>query len=106
MDERTRQIYEARARIIKALAHPARLYMVDRLSERDFPVAELTALVGLDMSTVSKHLAVLKNAGIVTSEKRGPQALYHLQMPCVMQFFSCTEQVIRLAAEQYQHILK
>lgn len=106
MNEKTKREYEARAKVIKALAHPARLFIVDQLSARDFPVTELTDLVGLDMSTVSKHLAVLKAAGIITSEKQGTRVLYHLQMPCVLQFFSCTEKVIRNAARQYQEILK
>ncbi|HOP07742.1 MAG TPA: metalloregulator ArsR/SmtB family transcription factor [candidate division Zixibacteria bacterium] len=106
MDDKTKQQYEARAQVIKALAHPARLYIVDRLSEHDFPVAELTAMVDLDMSTVSKHLTVLKNAGIVSSQKNGTQVFYHLEMPCVLQFFSCSEKVLRGAADHYRHILK
>ena len=83
--------YEARARILKALAHPSRLMMVDELSRGERCVCELTALVGSDISTVSKHLSLLKSAGIVEREKRGLQVFYRLHAPCVLDFFGCLE---------------
>ncbi|MCX7934544.1 MAG: metalloregulator ArsR/SmtB family transcription factor [Planctomycetota bacterium] len=85
---------EIRARIIKALAHPSRLLMVEELAKGERCVCELTALVGADISTVSKHLAVLKEAGIVTDERRGTQVFYTLRCPCILQFFSCVESVL------------
>ena len=103
MDAKTRTRYEARARIIKAMAHPTRLFLVDELSRKSRCVCELTALVGADTSTVSKHLSILKAAGIVSDEKRGLQVWYTLKMPCVMSFFGCVEQVLRRAADD--HIL-
>ena len=85
---------ERRAGILKALALPSRLMMVDELAGGERCVCELQELVGADMSTVSKHLSVLKNAGLVASEKRGLQVFYTLLSPCVMNFFSCIESVI------------
>ncbi|MBZ0269189.1 metalloregulator ArsR/SmtB family transcription factor, partial [bacterium] len=70
-EPKTRARFEARARIIKSLAHPTRLYLVDELSRGERCVCDLTELVGTDVSTVSKHLALLRNAGIVDDEKRG-----------------------------------
>jgi ArsR family transcriptional regulator len=87
-------MYEARARVIKALAHPARLLIVDELKRGPLCVCELRELVGSDMSTVSKHLSVLKNAGIVEDEKRGVQVYYRLRCPCVTDFFECAEKVL------------
>ena len=79
MDAATLARYEARARIIKALAHPARLMIVDELSaHKERCVCELTELVGADMSTVSRHLAQLKVAGIVQDERRGKMTYYRL----------------------------
>ncbi len=49
-------------RVIKALAHPSRLLIIDNLAEHEHSVGDLTSLIGSDMSTVSKHLSVLKNA--------------------------------------------
>lgn len=101
MDDKTFARYEARSKIIKAMAHPVRLYIVDELFRNEQCVRELTRMVGYDMSTVSKHLSVLKNAGIVRDEKRGSQVYYKLRMPCVMNFFGCVESVMKdIAKEQ------
>ena len=98
MDAKTKARYEARARIIKALAHPTRLYIVDMLTEGEKCVCDLTEKVGADMSTVSKHLSVLKGAGLVSDDKRGTQVYYTLCIPCVTHFFGCVEEVLKTAA--------
>jgi DNA-binding transcriptional ArsR family regulator len=95
MDAKTQARYEARARILKALAHPSRLCLVDRLSREEMSVAQLTQAVGADMSTVSKHLSLLKSAGLVLDDKRGNQVFYRLAAPCVLDFFSCIESVLQ-----------
>ncbi len=94
MDTRTSQKYQRRSTVIKALAHPSRLYIVDKLSERPHCVNELTALIGSEMSTVSKHLSVLKNAGVVQDEKRGASIYYSLRVPCILNFFKCADAVL------------
>ena len=73
MDQKLRARYNARARIVKALAHPTRLFIVDELSKRERCVRELTAMVGADISTVSQHLSLLKTAGIEPSSGRWPR---------------------------------
>jgi ArsR family transcriptional regulator len=85
--------YKAQARIIKALAHPTRLFIVDELSRGERCVCEITDLVGVEMPTVSRHLGVLKSAGILEDEKRGLQVFYRLRVPCVLNFFKCVEAV-------------
>ena len=100
MDSKLHARYEARARIIKAMAHPSRLFIVDELSRQERCVHELTEMVGADISTVSKHLSVLKNAGIVQDEKRGAQVYYSLKVPCVLNFFSCVETVMKSLVEE------
>jgi len=87
--------YTERAKVLKALAHPVRLCMVDALSRRDYCVRELAAMVGLDMSTVSKHLSVLKNAGILVDDKRGLQVFYALKCACITRLFDCAEEVLK-----------
>jgi len=86
--------YQRRAAVIKALAHPSRLLIVDELSRGERCVCELTDRIGSDISTVSKHLSVLKKAGIVLDDKRGVQVFYRLRCPCVLRFFDCIEAVI------------
>jgi ArsR family transcriptional regulator, arsenate/arsenite/antimonite-responsive transcriptional repressor len=92
--------YEARARIVKALAHPTRLFIVDKLAEHEYCVNELTAMVGCDMSTMSKHLSILRNAGVVVDEKRGACIYYTLRCPCIVSFFTCTDKVLATVREE------
>lgn len=87
--------YNAKARIIKALAHPTRLFIVDELSRGERCVCELKDMIGVEMPTVSRHLGVLKSAGILEDEKRGLQVFYKLRVPCVLNFFKCVEAVQR-----------
>ena len=101
MDPRTRRRYEARAMILKAMAHPSRLLILDHLAAGERCVCELTELVGADKSTVSKHLSVLKSAGLVTDAKRGLQVFYTLRVPCAVNLFSCIEGVVKSNAEAH-----
>jgi DNA-binding transcriptional ArsR family regulator len=106
MREKVQARFEARAEIIKAMAHPTRLYMVDELSRGERCVCELTEMVGADVSTVSKHLSILRAAGIVADEKRGSQVFYSLRMPCVLNFFTCVERVLESRARDQLKVLR
>ena len=99
-DRGKRKMFEQRAGIMRALAHASRLMMVDELSRGERCVCELTELVGADMSTVSKHLSVLREAGIVDCRKEGVQVFYRLRVPCVLNVFGCVEAV---REEQARH---
>ena len=55
--------FKNQARIIKALAHSTRLFIVDELSRGERCVCELKDMIGVEMPTVSRHLGVLKDAG-------------------------------------------
>jgi DNA-binding transcriptional ArsR family regulator len=106
MDAKAKAKYEARARIIKALAHPTRLFIVDELSKSgERCVCELTDMVGTDMSTVSRHLGMLKAAGLVEDEKRGSMVHYRLRMKCILDFFECVESVMECNARSQQELL-
>ena len=86
--------YEAKAKVLKALAHPTRLWMAEQLEGGERCVCEFVDKVDADFSTISKHLSVLKNAGIVEDEKRGKQVYYTLKVPCVLNFMNCVEAVL------------
>ena len=106
MDSKTQALYEVRTRILKAIAHPTRLFLVDELSRGERCVGDLTELVGADGSTVSKHLAVLKNAGVVSDEKRRAQVFYRLRVPCICNFFGCIESVLQANAQQQLELVE
>jgi DNA-binding transcriptional ArsR family regulator len=79
------------ADVFKALGNPNRLLIVDALGRGEHCVADLTKLVGLDISTVSNHLSVLRSVGIVADERRGTQVFYSLKKPCVLNIFCCLD---------------
>lgn len=81
------------AQTFKALGHPARLQMVLAVADGEQCVCELTELVGLDMSTISKHLSVLTQSGVLVSEKRANKVFYRLRTPCVAKVFTCLQDV-------------
>jgi ArsR family transcriptional regulator len=88
MDAKTYYL-ELRAKVFKALGHPSRLKMIESLFEGERCVCELQEIVGSDISTVSKHLTILKEAGIIADDRRGVKIYYTLQMQCVAGFVGC-----------------
>ena len=102
MDSQTALRCEARAKVFKAMGHPTRFFILEKLAQQPFCVCELREMIGSDLSTVSKHLSVLKNAGLVRDEKNGTQVIYHLAVPCVMNFIGCVESVLENNAEKHR----
>ena len=94
MYQKRKTILEARAKVLKAMAHPSRLFILEVLEQGEHCVCDLTEMIGADISTVSKHLSVLKQAGIIIDDKRGNQVFYQLRVPCILNFFDCVESVL------------
>ena len=106
MNEKVGAQYIARANIIKAIAHPSRLFIIEELNKSEKCVNELTEMIGADTSTISKHLSVLKNAGIVFDEKRGNSVFYKLRVPCILDFIGCIETVLETNIKSQMEIIK
>ena len=85
------QRHKQRVAVFKALGHPARLQIVEKLASGERCVCDLVELVGLGWSAVSRHLAVLKAAGVLEDEKRGLKVFYRLALPCVTSFTACLD---------------
>lgn len=102
MATNNKHLLGARAEVFKALGHPSRLAIVDALADGELCVCELNKTVDADMSTVSRHLSVLRNAGILSSEKRGNQVFYTLECPCITTFYGCVESVINGTGQPVQ----
>ncbi len=98
----TFQEAEIRAKIIRAMAHPARLMVIEFLKKKERSFSEIFDLFQLDKSTVSKHLLVLKEAGIVSSRKDRADMIYELDVPCVTDFFTCVTAVIERNVKKQQ----
>lgn len=90
-----RGMFSRQAKMLKALANESRLMIVDRLSRGECSVGDLRELVGGDLSTISKHLALLRAHGIVEDRREGTTVYYRLLTPCVCNFFTCATQVLK-----------
>lgn len=106
MNAKEKNLYEAKAKVLKALAHPTRLWMAEQLSAGEMCVCEFVDQIDADFSTISKHLSVLKQAGIVADDKRGKQVYYTLKVPCVLNFMHCVEAVIENNAKAQAALVK
>ena len=90
-----RSVFKQQARVLKALANESRLIIIDRLNRGESSVGELTELIGSDVSTVSKHLALLRANGIVDDRRQGTTVFYRLLTPCVCNFFACATAITK-----------
>ena len=94
MDERETRRYALRAEMFKALSHPMRMFMLEKLKERPWCVCELAAEVGIEKSVASKHLSQLKGAGIIEDERHGTLVEYRLVAPCMLDMAACAETAV------------
>jgi ArsR family transcriptional regulator len=100
IDTAKRTDCENQAKVMKALGHPSRLIIVHALMDHELCVCELRELLGQTLPTVSRHLSVLKNAGLLREEKRGLYVFYKLTVPCLANFLSCVDQMVSESRER------
>lgn len=82
-----------RADILKALAHPVRVLILDALMEGERCVCELNELATIHQSNISRHLAILKKAGVVADRRDGMKVFYRILTPCIINAFNCAAEV-------------
>ncbi len=90
----------ARAAILKAVAHPARIILLEALKDDELCVNDLCELLDVDQSVVSRHLAQLKRAGIVSERREGVKIIHRLACPCILQALECTVGVMKSELRQ------
>src|SRR5271157_971245 len=95
-------VYSAQADLFRALGHPARIRILELLVEGEQPVSHLLAEIGLEPSTLSQHLAVVKRIGLVESSRKGNAVTYRLADASVEQFLAATLGKLRLALEELE----
>ena len=86
---------QAKSNILKAVAHPIRLSIVEMLGEGERCACKICDAFSCDRTTVSKHLAVLKSLGVIEDRKEGLYIHYRLRMTCLLPFLACLERVVR-----------
>lgn len=89
-----RPLYELKAEFFKTLSHPARIRVLELLSQRDHSVAEMLPDVGIESANLSQHLAVLRRSGLVTSRKEGSTVIYSLTSPQVAELLAVARHIL------------
>lgn len=97
---------QARAKVLKALGHPTRLQILDLLDQGDLCMCEFNPLFKIRQPTLSRHLGVLKQAGIITERRAGPRLILHLATPCILRAFDCATTVVQADYQRRSRMFK
>ncbi|MEU0535230.1 ArsR/SmtB family transcription factor [Amycolatopsis tolypomycina] len=90
----SRPLYQVKAEFFKTLGHPARIRILELLSEREHAVSELLPEVGIEPANMSQHLAVLRRAGLVTTRKAGSAVHYSLTSTDVAELLAVARKIL------------
>ena len=74
-------LYQAKAEFFRTLGHPARIRILELLSDEDLPVHQLLAAIAIEPSNLSQQLSVLRQAGLVSQRREGGEVIYSLALP-------------------------
>ncbi len=99
-------IYDRQAGILKALAHPLRIAIIDYLKNGEQCVCDIAKHVGSKRSNVSRHLAVMVSCGVLEYRKEGLKVIYRLKTRCVLDFFKCTTACLKLQAKESTKLMR
>jgi len=105
MTPRDQERLRLKAEVFKAMGHPIRLGIVEFLQRGEMCVCEIVEHVGTEISNVSKHLGILKKAGIVADRRDGLKIMYSLIMPCAVDFARCVQGVLIKRLEDQRSVL-
>ncbi|MFF7274947.1 metalloregulator ArsR/SmtB family transcription factor [Streptomyces griseorubiginosus] len=87
-------LYQLKAEFFKTLGHPARIRVLELLSEREHAVAEMLPEVGIEPAHLSQQLAVLRRANLVISRKEGSTVYYSLTSPQVAELLRVARSIL------------
>lgn len=90
----SRPLYQAKADFFKTLGHPARIRVLELLSQREYAVGEMLPEVGVEAASLSQQLAVLRRAGLVTFRKAGSTVYYSLTSPQVAELLMVARRIL------------
>ncbi|GLZ27893.1 transcriptional regulator [Lentzea sp. NBRC 105346] len=90
----SRPLYQLKAEFFKTLGHPARIRVLELLSQREHSVAEMLPEVGIEAANLSQHLAVLRRTGLVTTRKEGSNVHYSLTSPHVAELLAVARRIL------------
>jgi ArsR family transcriptional regulator len=94
-------LYQAKAEFFRTLGHPARIRVLELLSEAPTPVHELRDRIDIEASNLSQQLGVLRRSGLVTQHREGGEVVYSLALPEVRDLLAAARGILQtLKAEQ------
>jgi len=93
MDRNVNNQYSWEAEFFKTLSHPTRIFILYSVKYEQYTVTELAEKAGIDISTMSKHLDLLKRQKIIVGEKNKNNVYYKINIPCVFNFLDCARVV-------------
>ncbi len=105
IDEHTAQLFRLQAEICKTLADPTRLMILHELKKGEMSVGHLTASLGLPQSSVSRHLAVLREGMVVATRRDGTTIYYSLASPKIAQACDLVREVLQGHLAQNQSLV-
>ena len=105
MDQESEKLYQLKAEIIQAAAHPIRLAIIEYLGDEEQCVSDIVEYIGAQQSNVSRHLAVMLKSGVVVCRKEGLNVHYSLRTPCILKFLDCVGNVLRHRLESDATVL-
>lgn len=100
-----RPISEVKAELFRALAHPARIRVLELLTEGEHTVGEIASAVGLEPSHLSQQLAVLRHAGLVTTRKQGPSVIYGIRDRALVSLLASAKKMLINSLSESQELL-
>jgi len=107
MDKKSQKmLYDRQAEILKALAHPVRVAILDYLKDGEQCVCDIAKFAGSERSNVSKHLSILVSCGVLDYHKEGLNVIYRLKARCIMDFFECITTCLKQQANENVKLMK
>ena len=106
LSKKEQLLFEKQSKIVKAMAHPLRIAVVDFLKNGSQCVCDIAEYLGSERSNVSRHLSVLVNAGVLGYHKEGLKVIYRLKTPCILDFFSCITACLKQQVKENEKLFK
>jgi DNA-binding transcriptional ArsR family regulator len=99
------KILEGQASILKALGQPTRLQILELLENGERCVCEIFPAINQEQANVSKHLSILKQAGILESRKEGLRILYRIKTPEILDLLTGVSKLLKTQAREQHHLM-
>jgi DNA-binding transcriptional ArsR family regulator len=106
IDGKKQLLFQKQADIVKAIAHPLRIAILDFLKDGEQCVCDIAEYVGSERSNVSRHLSVMVSAGVLEHRKEGLKVIYKLRTPCILECFSCITASLKQQAKANVELLE